>query len=146
MQAIQSVIGQLILIIKKLTQHECRKTHNQYLQYLLNPDSENGQKCLWSYIKSRRQEHIGIASLEANNRTYNDDTDKANVLNKYFSTVFTEEDTIHLPLLEDSTYPTIDSLHVNVDGVFHLLRDLKAYKACGPHGTPCVYSKKLLAV
>ena len=41
---------------------------------------------------------LGIASLEANNRTYNDSIDKANVLNNYFSTVFTEEDAIHFPL------------------------------------------------
>ena len=79
----------------------------------------------------RRQEHIRISSLEANNRTYSDDTDKANILNNYFSTVFTEEDTIHLPLLEDSIYPPIDHLHITVDGVSCLLHDLKAYKASG---------------
>ena len=108
---------------------------NCYFNHLLNPNSENGHKRLWSYIKSKRQDNIGIASLEVNNITYTDDLDKANILNNYFSTVFTEEDTSNLPSLEeDNTYPIIDSLHITVDGVSHLLHDLEVYKACGPDG------------
>jgi len=61
---------------------------------------------------SRVKEHIGIASLEAHNRIYNSNIDKANIFNNYFSTVFTKEDTIDLPNLDDGIYPTTDSLHV----------------------------------
>lgn len=117
---------------KRHTHHECRRVRNQYLKHLLDPDSGNGCKRLWTYIKSRRQEHIGIASLEANNTIYTDDLDKANILNNYFSTVFTEEDTSHIPSLENGLYPTIDPLHITVDGVSRLLHDLEVHKACGP--------------
>ena len=51
---------------KKYTQHECRRVRNQYFKHLLNPNSESGHKRLWTYIKSKRQDNIGIASLEDN--------------------------------------------------------------------------------
>ena len=69
---------------EKHTQHDCRRVCNQYLKHLLNPNSESGHKHLWIYIKSKRQDNIGIASLEANSTTYTDDLDKANILNNYF--------------------------------------------------------------
>ena len=128
-------------------QHECRRVRNQYFKHLLNPNSESGHKRLWTYIKSKRQDNIGIASLEVNSTTYTDDLDKANILNNYFSTVFTKEDTSNLPSMEDSAYPTIDSLNLTVDGVSNLLHDLEVHKACGPDGiSPRLYLKKLLAI
>ena len=57
---------------KKHTQHECRRVRNRYLKHLLNPNLEGGYKRLWTYIKSKRQDNIGIASLEANRSTYTD--------------------------------------------------------------------------
>ena len=36
--------------------------------------------------------------------------------------------------MEDSAYPTIDSLNLTVDGVSNLLHDLEVHKACGPDG------------
>ena len=87
-----------------------------------------------TYIKSKRQDNIGIASLAVNSTTYTDDLDKANILNNYFSTVFTKEDTSNLPSIEDSTYPTIDPLNLTVDCVSNLLHDLEVHKACGPDG------------
>ena len=107
---------------------------NQYFKHLLNPNSESGHKRLWTFIKSKRQDNIGIASLEVNSTTYTDDLDKANILNNYFSTVFTTEDTSNLPSMEDSTYPAIDSLNITVVGVSNLLHDLEVHKACGPDG------------
>ena len=84
MQVTLPVIGQHTRILKKHTQHEYRDVRNCYFKHLLNPNSENGHKRLWSYIKSKRQDNIGIASLEVNNITYTDDLDKANILNNYF--------------------------------------------------------------
>ena len=72
---------QYIGILKKYMQHECRSVRNQYFKHLLNPNSESGHKRLWTYIKSKRQDNIGIASLEVNSTTYTDDLDKANILN-----------------------------------------------------------------
>ena len=41
--------------------------------------------------------------------------------------------------MEDSAYPTIDSLNLTVDGVSNLLHDLEVHKACGPDGiSPCL--------
>ena len=85
MQATLPVIGQHTKILKKHTQHEWCDVRNCYFKHLLNPNSENGHKRLWSYIKSKRQDNIGIASLEVNNTTYTDDLDKANTIFLLFS-------------------------------------------------------------
>ena len=34
---------------KKYTEHECRRTRNHYLKHLLNPDSGQDHKRLWTY-------------------------------------------------------------------------------------------------
>ena len=80
--------------------------HNRYLKNLLNPDSGQGHKRLWTYIKSRQQEQIAIASMEDNNMTYTDDLYKTNIFY-----CFTKEDISHLPILENNVYRIIDPLH-----------------------------------
>ena len=89
---------------------------------------------MWSYIKSRRQETFGIATIKENNKIYKESIDKANVLNRYFSTVFTEENTDSLSTLDNSPYPRIDDLNITLSGIVSLLQDLDVHKACGPDG------------
>jgi len=48
----------------------------------LSPESDSNHKCLWSYIKSRRLENIGVSTLKDDKGTYKESIDKSNVLNK----------------------------------------------------------------
>jgi len=67
--------------------------------------------------------------------------DKANALNKYFSTVFTKENTNSLPTFDGLSYPLIDDMN---SGVVSLLQDLDVHKACDPDGIfPCLLKKLL---
>jgi len=50
--------------LKKLSEQECRKAYNQYVRQLVSPENDYNHKHLWSYIKSRRQENIGISTLK----------------------------------------------------------------------------------
>ena len=79
-----------------------------------------------------RQDNTGITSLEFNHRLYNDDKDKANILNSFLSSVFTKEDVENLLSLGDTAFPFIDSIQISTS----LLKDLKLYKAGGPDGIP----------
>ena len=64
-----------------------------YLANLLNSSCRlNGNKPFWRYIKSHRQEHIGISTLETPERTVTSATSKAEAHNKAFKSVFTIED------------------------------------------------------
>ena len=57
-------------------------------------------KRLWTFIKDRRTDHCGVASLEVNGTIYNKCKDKASVLNEYFATVFTKKDSSDVPFLD----------------------------------------------
>ena len=61
-----------------------------------------------------------------------DSTDKANILNKQFKSVFTVEDVSAIPQLEGPRYPTIEGLTIYPDGVHKLFASLKSDKASGP--------------
>ena len=72
-----------------------RFTSDDYTYYIadsLNDNSQKGSKRLWSYIKSRKKDNVGIGSLHCDGVVYTDNLDKANVLNRHFSSVFTTED------------------------------------------------------
>ena len=43
---------------------------------------------LWAYIKSKKHEQVGISDLKVNDKMFQDPKDKANILNKQFSSVF----------------------------------------------------------
>ena len=63
-----------------------------------------------------------------------EDRKKANILNEYFSSVFTREDD-SVPCLP-ALYPGICDPVIGLDGVVKLLRDLKPNKASGPDMIP----------
>ena len=48
--------------IKSVTQRTCRQTHEDYLKTLFQNDKSN--KKLWSYIKSRKQQNVGIPEIK----------------------------------------------------------------------------------
>ena len=60
---------------------------------MLNEDNKNNKK-LWSYIKSKRQEEVGIPDLiDDENNLIKDPKLKANVLNNQFIKVFSNPKT-----------------------------------------------------
>ena len=56
---------------KKTVQKECRNAYNNYLANSLNNSSVS--KRLWSYIKSKKKDQTGVASICYNNQVYIDD-------------------------------------------------------------------------
>ena len=58
--------------------------------------------------------------------------EKAELLNKQFSSVFTSEDTDSVPKIPQKKYTNIGRIDVTVDGVMKLLTNLNASKAAGP--------------
>ena len=58
--------------------------------------------------------------------------EKAELLNKQFSSVFTSEDTDSVPKITQKKYTNIGRIDVTVDGVMKLLTNLNASKAAGP--------------
>jgi len=111
--------------IKRQCQRECRTAFNKYVSNLVNPDNNSVTKHLWSFIKSKRQDYIGISTLKHQGETFVDATDKANVFADYFSSVFTSEDIPHIPSLSKEPLPSISSIQIHVDGVYQLLQNIR---------------------
>ena len=72
---------------KRFVQKECQVACNSYIADSLNASSQNGSKRLWSYIKSRKKDNIGVGSLRCDGLVYTDSLGKANVLNQHFSSL-----------------------------------------------------------
>ena len=105
--------------IKKKTQQECRRSHNRYVSSLAD-DCGGVLKKLWSYIKSKRKDSMGVPLLLHHDSTYCDSLTKATIFN-YFASIFTEEDSSTIPTHSSQPLHNINSLNVMVEGVAHLL-------------------------
>ena len=73
--------------------------HKQYLSNLIDSNDNNKNlKRFWHYVKSKRQDNVGIGALKNQaNDMVTDSTEKAEILNKQFKSVFTVEDTSTVP-------------------------------------------------
>ena len=79
---------------------------------------------------------MGINILQSQGISYTDSVAKANVLNKQFSSVFTREDLSSIPEISGEPIPDIPPLHIEIEGVKHLLENLDRHKAVGPDNIP----------
>ena len=128
---------------KRFVEKECRIAYNNYIADSLNTSCQNGSKRLWSYIKSRRKDNIGVGTLYCDGLVYTDNQDKANVLNRYFSSVFTIEDTTHLPAITEHNIPVMSPIIISPAGVANLLSNIKPFKAMGPDNIPAYLLKEI---
>ena len=89
-------------------------------------------KAFWTFIDKLKKDAVGIGDLKDNNKIITDEQDKAELLNKQFTGVFTKEDKTNIPKLEGD--PTLNISHPNIteNGVLKQLQKLKFNKAPGP--------------
>ncbi|XP_052261072.1 uncharacterized protein LOC127865168 [Dreissena polymorpha] len=114
-----------------------RQNYHQYINNLIevqdpNDDKQLKQKRFWNYIKSLRKDNSGIAPLKDNGRLFNLPKDKADILNKQYMSVFTQEDGNDVPSPTGTPYPDMDTIHIEEAGVRKLLQNLNPRKASGP--------------
>ena len=95
-------------------------------------DDTGGKKKFWSYIKSRKTDRSGVAPLKKDGITHSDSITKADLLNKQFASVFSQEAPGDLPDLGPSTIPDAPRITVSTAGVIKLLKDINPSKATGP--------------
>ena len=128
--------------LKKEAQAACRQSYNNYLTNIICSDPGNNKR-LGALIKAKRCDQTGVAPLKEGNLLHSDPKTKANILNRQFSSVFTNDETSDLPDLGPSPHPTMNNIEVNCAGVIKLLRNLKPHKATGPDGVPAMLLKEL---
>ena len=94
---------------------------------------KDNPKKFWSIIKNKRQETTGVSPLKNNDGFIKSDSQSnEKILNNQFVSIFTQEDDSSLPNNSPSPYPCMPDITVNWEGVHHLLKRLKSFKATGP--------------
>ena len=128
--------------IKKELQKECRQAYSNYVNNLVNTDDGPTSKKLWSFIKKQRHDYCGVAPLEDCGITYSKPQEKADILNRFFASVFIQDDSLP-PVMESDPIPDMPPIQIHTEGVLHLLLGLKTSKATGPDKIPSRLLKEL---
>lgn len=101
---------------------------------------KKNNKMFWKHVRTKTKANSGISPLDkGNGETATGDAEKANILNDYFSSVFTRENVTNLPYVsegENSGGATLKEVIVTPDAVKEKLQKLDVNKACGPDGIP----------
>ena len=114
-----------------------KATRNSYVSDVLDNAIEENPKRSWSYVKQLNQEDLGVADLKIGEKIISDGNCKAEILNKQFSSVFTNEDLSNIPNVGEDTKPSMGPLKITTAGVIKQLTvSLKSNKASGPDEIP----------
>ena len=100
-------------------------------------------KKFWQYTKSLKANNSGIGIFSVNGEDYSDMNGKAEALSCQYISVFTDEDLTSLPTMDGTPFPTIENLHIDVEGINKLLLGINPKKASGPDGIPSRLLKEL---
>ncbi|KXJ16368.1 RNA-directed DNA polymerase from mobile element jockey [Exaiptasia diaphana] len=122
---------------QKSLKSKLSKSQDEYIAKTLDSDLRERPKKFWSYIKSKRQDQVGIPPLKNDNNCVKADSlGKAEILSNHFSRVFTKEDVSHIPNMGNRSFPAMDSIFFNPEGVEKLIKELDVKKASGPDKLP----------
>jgi hypothetical protein len=122
-------------------QKECRKQiRKEEWNYINNAVTErmknNNSNSSWKYVKSRKQNNIGVALLKEKGKLVSHSKEKAQILIKHFSSVFTRGSVDNMPETHINLKSTIPSIKIKTEGVEKLLRNINPSKASGPDNIP----------
>ena len=128
--------------LKRLKRTINKTTKEAYWNYtetiLTESDTNTNNKKLWTFVKHRKTDSIDIAPLKEKGILKDEPKDKAEILNKQFSSVFTTDSPDDFPDLKtwqkESSYLAIPEIKVSVKGVHKLLMEQNPHKAMGPDG------------
>lgn len=102
----------------------------------ISESAKNNPKIFWSHVRSKLKSTSSVSSLlespDDKTSLKHEDIEKANILQKQFCSVFTNEPDGDLPHFERRTNNTIQMLHVTQEMVSKQIKQLDANKSFGP--------------
>ena len=119
---------------------EVRKAKRAYERKLAEEIKEN-PKSFWKYVRDKTNVKQGVSDLEKEDGTFaHTEEEKAEELNKFFSSVFTTEDVNDIPEPDlKHTGDTLNSITVTEEEVKKKLLKMNASKSPGPDGIHLEY-------
>ena len=129
--------------IKHLVQKRVRRAYWGHIDNLFAPkagdNDYSGMKRFWAYVKHKRKDYSGVASLKVNGKLHTSPFEKGNILNAQFKSAFSSNEPVSLgdfqenQFMHDNLNPSsLDDITISSDGVFKLLSNLDPHKAAGP--------------
>ena len=120
--------------VRRLT----RKAQKDKEKKIANESKRNPKK-FWNYVKSKLKTKPGISELLINETNKNQETtktdeEKAEVLSKFFTSVFTEEPDGDLPKMDMKTEDKLGFFTISTEEVAKKLRNTRIDKSAGPDG------------
>ena len=122
--------------LRKATKKRLALTRDKYFLNLLGSDDMDLKtrkptvtKRFWTYMRSKRQDNVGVAPLEINDDVVSDSREKAKLLNDHFKSVFTKEDLQNMTPEATSPYADIPSIYFSTAWITKLLQKVDCKKA-----------------
>ena len=98
-------------------------------------EAKKNPKAFFAYARSKMKTQEGVSDLTEGDQKVSSDSGKANVLNKFFCSVFTEERTDDVPQCADRDFDVpLTDIVFQTDKVLKLLKALDPSKSMGPDG------------
>ena len=101
---------------------------------IISMDVKKNPKAFWKYISVKTKTRSGITVLHCDpnhesSRLTNNDSHKANLLNEYFASVFTNEPHGNIPILETRTEKEMEYNIISDDEIALLLKNMDGNKS-----------------
>ena len=115
--------------------NEVKKAKRQF-EMKLAEQVKGNPKSFWKYVRSKTKVKSGISDLQKEDGSLTQtDVEKAELLNKFFASVFTDENLSYVP---DPDYQhnakKLEDINISREDVLKKLKNLKPSKAPGPDG------------
>ena len=120
--------------VSSSTKKALKKARWQHVNLILDTtEKEHNTKPFWNYIKSQRQDTVGVSPLKKKGQLYSDSKTKASILQYQFTSVFTTDDTDpnHDLKMDGQKYQSIPPLLVRNEGILKLLQHINPSKSSG---------------
>ena len=111
------------------------KLNNKLKENKIAKNIKHNPKAFYQYIASKTLKKEGVSDLINNNgKLITDDKEKCNILNNFFSSVFTKEDLDNVPKFQcsKSINTPLQTCSISVDDMKKALENLNANKSPGP--------------
>ena len=118
---------------QKECKRQIRKAEWNYINSaILEGVEKNNTKPFWEYIKSRKQDSIGVAPLKERGYLINNSKEKAQILIKQFSSVFTREKVNKMHKTHRRVQQNNPNIKITQDRAAKHLRNINTSKASSP--------------
>jgi hypothetical protein len=116
--------------VKKLIRNAKRKFERR-----LADDRSRNSRPFYSYVKKKTKSRTAIGPLlNSEKKSITGEKEMGDLLNGFFSSVFTREDLTSIPTATQRGEETFEKVEITAKGVKAKIRNLKPFSAAGPDG------------